>query len=68
MQQSSVLEPPAACSGITIRVEKLDAMVLDAIEAIEAKVLTQDALDTILASALLGLADSQVDELATEPA
>jgi site-specific DNA recombinase len=56
-------ESSAACSGITIRVEKLDAMVLDAIEA---HVLTPEALDTILANALVGLADTQVDALASE--
>jgi hypothetical protein len=56
-------ESSAACSGITIRVEKLDTLVLDAIEE---QVLSPEALDTILAHALAGLADTQVDELAGE--
>ncbi len=56
-------ESSAACSGVTIRVEKLDALVL---EAIQEQVLAPEALDAILANALGGLADAQVDELATE--
>lgn len=56
-------ESSAACTGVTIRVEKLDGMVLDAIES---HVLAPEALDVILGNGLDGLAGTQVDELADE--
>ncbi len=53
----------AACPGITIRVEKLDQLVLDVIEK---QVLDPDNIEAMLRDTLDQLADSPVDEVAAE--
>jgi len=54
---------PAACPGISVRVEKLDALVL---EAIERRVLTPENVQALLNETLTALASADVDEAATE--
>ena len=52
---------PAACSGISIRVEKLDQLVMDVIEK---RVLTAENVDAMVADTLARLAHDPVDETA----
>ena len=53
----------AACPGITIRVEKLDQIVLDVIQR---SVLAPDNVEAMLRDTLDQLADNPVDEIAAE--
>ena len=56
-------ENPAACSGISIRVEKLDKLVMDVIEQ---RVLAPENVQALIADTLMRLQDTSVDETAAE--
>jgi hypothetical protein len=56
-------ENPAACSGVSIRVEKLDKLVMDVIEE---KVLAPENVHALIADTLMRLQDTSIDETAAE--
>jgi site-specific DNA recombinase len=56
-------ENPAACSGVSIRVEKLDKLVMDVIEQ---RVLAPQNVHALIADTLMRLQDTSIDETAAE--